>query len=256
MSHKIFKPVKSNIIHYNDIDAISEGLFKGYSWVNRFGRNLNISTAGNEDICEQGGLYSGFPMGDPEEFVIELDNPADIGCYVQFRYLADFTSETYTIVKIQTTGLTTNTGHFGVRAPRAKHDNGSTFNTGNITIRHITTTANVFCVIPAGLGQTRIAGDTIPFNGFGLVKNIVCELYKNQTTNVIGALWVRKLGESPVLLREFTATNENASIDYMKYGGIELSGWHDFIIRIDQCSSNNTSVFGKVDFKLRFGNGN
>ena len=71
-----------------------------------------------------------------------------------------------------TTGVTV-TGNY-MRCPRARIilSGSSGWNEGTITVRQATTTANVFCVMPATLNQTTIGAFTIPAGKVGILKRV------------------------------------------------------------------------------------
>lgn len=143
-------------------DEISLGKYADYSITQKFGVNTDISSSGNEDVWNSGGVYAGFPTGSPEEFEIVLSDMADIGADVTFRYLASSTSTDWVTATITTTGTSTSTGITGFRSSRGIFDAGGSVNAGTVTLRHVTTTANIFWVIPIGKCQTRVACDSVP----------------------------------------------------------------------------------------------
>lgn len=232
-------------------NEVGIGTYQGFSLTNKFGRAPDIDTPDVPiDLWEAGTLYTGFPTGPAEEFEIVLDNAGDIGSEVTFRYLADYTSTEWIYETVTTTGLNTLTGITGVRCSRAMHNNGASLNVGNINIRHATTTANVFAIIAAGKGQTTMLCDTIPANNVAMIKKIIVNLLKTQTTVISGHLWVRELGKSPVLKRPFSAANNDNHTDEI-YSGLVINGFADIAIQIDFVSANSTIVLGNMDYLIK-----
>lgn len=230
---------------------IALGRFEGYTQVNKFGDNPDIDTGTvPEDVVYTGGIYAGFPTGAAEQFVIVLSDAADIGGVVTFQYLADYTSTDWSTAVITTTGLTTNTGITGVRSTRGIINRGGAVNAGTVTLRHITTTANVFWQIPIAWGQTRVAVDTIPAGRYGLLENLRVQVGKSSGTSVVtGGLWVRGLGESPRIIRPFSLVKESDGADPIP-GFLPLQGFMDLKVHVLNVTGNNTRVLANFDYYL------
>lgn len=229
--------------------AISRGLFAGYMVVNKFGRNSDIDTGSvPEDIWNGGGVYAGFPTGSPEEFQIVLSDAADIGGVITFTYLASSTATEYSTATVTTTGTSTNTGVTGWRMHTANWSSGSStgFNAGTVTIRHRTTTSNIFCVMPIGRSQTNVAGYTVPAGSTAYVRRLFCRVIGATSGQVDGALWVRTLNGSPRLRRPFSASF-SAPFEDHPYGGLAISAGSDIQVRISTASANNLDVIAGYD---------
>jgi len=228
---------------------IAEGLVNGCSVVNKFGRNSDIDTGSvPEDLWNGGGVYTGFPTGEPEEFVAFSSSASDTGV-LTFSYLPDFSATEWLSASVTLNGTTTvNTGITGVRMHTARYNNGSatSFNVGEITVRHITTTANVFSVMPIGRSQTNICAYTIPAGSTGYVRRLFARVIGSNTGQVDGALWVRLQGESPRLRRPFSATT-GSSFEERPYGGLAIPAGADVSIRVSNTSANNLDVIGGFD---------
>jgi len=232
--------------------AISRGLFEGYSIVQKFGRNGDIDTASvPEDIWNGGGAYAGFPTGAPEEFQVFSSSASDTGV-LTFTYLPTTTSTAYVTATVTLNGTTpVNTGVTGYRMHTAQYNNGAatTFNVGTITVRHRTTTANIFCVMPIGRSQTNVAAYTVPFGYTAYIKRLFCRVIGATTGTVDGAVWVRVAGMSPRLRRPFTAATADA-FEETPYGGIAISAQSDIQVRISSASANNLDVIAGYDIIL------
>lgn len=235
-------------------DELVFGKYVGYNLVQIFGENVDIDATGNEDVWDGGGTYTGFPTGSPEELVIVLSSAADVGGKLTIKYIAASTDTSWTTTEITTTGTTTNTGITAYRCVRGVWDGTTSatpgVNAGTITVRHITTTTNIFMVIPIGKGQSRVCCDRILTGNVASVKKIFVHVNKNNTANVDGSLWVREEGKTFRLIRPFTATD---SLDHEDpiFGGLLLEGPLDFAIRIETCSANNTDVTAGIDYFYR-----
>jgi hypothetical protein len=225
------------------------GLFDGYEITTKFGRNPDVDSAGlPEDAWNGAGTYTGFPTGSPEELEIVLSDAGDIGGVVVFQYLATSASTAWQTATITTTGLSTMTGISAYRMHTARFEKASAtaFNLGTVTIRHRTTTANVFCSMPIGTSQTYVAAYTIPAGNIGIIKRIFSRVFANTSGNIQGALWVRELNKSPRLRRPFSASNSD-TFEEQPYGGLSLPGATDITIRITAASTNNLSIIGGFD---------
>lgn len=229
--------------------AISLGYLSGYDIVNKFGRNPDIDSGSvPEDIWNGSDIYTGFPTGSPEEFQIILSDAGDVGGVVTFQYLASNISTEWQSASITTTGTTTNTGVTGYRMHTAQFASGNstTFNLGTVTIRHRTTTANVFCVMPIGRSQTNVCAYTVPAGSIGILRRLFARVIGATSGNVDGALWVRGLNGSPRLRRPFSASF-SAPFEEYPYGGLQIPAGSDLTVRVSFASAVNLDVIAGFD---------
>lgn len=228
---------------------IAEGYYNGRSIVAKFGRNGDVDTATvPEDVCGNGGTYTGFPTGAAEEFQVVSTNAGDTGV-LTFTYLASFTATEWQTANVTLNGTTpVNTGITGVRCHTMRYDSGSdtAFNLGDITLRHAVTTANVFATIPIGKSQSNNAAYTVPFGSRGFIKRLFVRENSNQDGFVEGALWLREFGASPRLRRPFACAAQSP-FEEMIYGGIELHALTDIHVRVLSASVNNMAVVAGYD---------
>lgn len=232
--------------------ALQRGLVPGHSMVNKFGRNPDIDTAtAPEDVWDGGGVYTGFPTGAPEEFQVFSSSASDTGT-VTFTYLPTSTSLEYLAGTAVLNGTTpVNTGITGYRMHTAQYASGSStaFNLGTITIRHKTTTANVFCQMPIGRSQTNVSGYTVPMGSTGYIPRFFCRVIGATAGTVDGALWVRAPGGSPRLRRPFSAAQQDHFGEHLEGALVILPG-SDVIVRITAASANNLDVVAGYDLIL------
>jgi hypothetical protein len=231
---------------------IAEGRWSGRSVVHKFGRNSDVDTGSvPEDVWNGGGVYTGFPTGAPEEIQAFSSDAADTGT-LTFTYLASSTSTAYQTASVVLQGTTpVNTGVTVYRMHTARYSSGAatTFNAGEITMRHRVTTANIFCVMPIGRSQTNVSAYTVPAGFTGHLRRLFCRVLTNTSASVSGALWVRDLNGSPRLRRPFASANS----DYFEespYGGITINAGADIAVRITSASANNTDVIAGFDLIL------
>lgn len=232
--------------------VVAEGKADGRDIINKFGRNPDIDTATvPEDIWNGGGVYAGFPTGAPEEFQVFSSSASDTGTIV-FTYLPSSASTEWLTATATLNGTTpVNTGITGYRMHTANYNSGSStgFNVGEITIRHRTTTANVFCVMPIGRSQTNVAAYTVPAGHRGYIKRFFVRVYGTSTDRVSGGLWVRSPGSGPRLRRSFTAGSTD-HFEEMPYGGLEFLAGSDIAVRIISASANNLEVTAGFDIEI------
>lgn len=231
---------------------IASGLIDGYSVVQKFGRNQDIDTASvPEDIWNGGGTYAGFPTGAPEVFEAFSSSASDTGV-LTITYLPTTTSTAYVTTSVTLQGTTpVSLVVSGYRMHTARYASGAatTFNVGTITVRHVSTTANIFCVMPIGRSQTNVAGYTVPFGYTAKIVRLFCRVIGSATGTVDGAMWVRTNGGSPRLRRPFTAGN-SAPFEETPYGGISVEQQSDIQVRISAASANNLDVIAGYDIIL------
>ena len=227
------------------------GKYIGLELRDRWGANADVDSAGNEDIWDGGGVYTGFPTGAPEEVEIVLSDVGDVGGDITFSYTAAAGDTSWSTATITTTGTSTSTGITAYRVGRGIWDPGSatTNNAGTITARHVTTTANVFFVITIGRGQSSVCGERILSGHKAVLKSLMVDVFKTNTAAITGSIYVRQDGMSPRYIRPFSASDSVEHVDKM-YGGELIEGPADIIVHVDTCSANNTSVSAILDYVL------
>lgn len=153
----------------------------------KFGRNEATGT-GAEDIWHGGGLYTGFPTGAAETMEILSSSTADTAAgeggtgarTVTIKNLLDadggMAGDLTVPLNGQTTvslGATTYTRSTRILVKTAGSGGG---NAGELTLRHTTTTANVFATVPAGYNRTLIAAYTVPVGKRLFINRANCRL--------------------------------------------------------------------------------
>lgn len=121
-------------------------------------------------------------------------------------------------------------------------------NGADLQARQTTTTANVFCYVVAGHGQTLIAGDTIPANKTLYVTFMSVRMARS--TGAAGAaevdMNVRRLGESwSVKVHEYISDSQGfaTSTGY----SLAIPEYSDFIWQVDSVSDNNTQLSAQIN---------
>lgn len=139
--------------------------------VRKFGRNADIDTNTDpEDVWMTGGIYSGFNTQTETVEVFSssaADTSAGTGARtVTISGLASATATEYTTETITLNGVgavaSVGSWYRVNRAWVATAGSGAV-NAGNITVRHTTTTTNVFATIAIAHGQTEVCAWTVPY---------------------------------------------------------------------------------------------
>jgi len=207
---------------------ISTNKFAGIRKNNKSGRNGDIDTATvPEWVWENGGVYTGFPTGTPEQIEVVSDNANDTAAGSGARSVTVFGLDENFLQATETIALNGTTPVVSVGTFSRVHSafvasSGSTnqaFNAGIITVRHTTTTANVFLTIQAGRNQSNAAVFTVPDGKVGVVVNLRVEVDRANASSISGFLWVREDGKCPRYRRPFTASNSSVFIEE-PYGGL------------------------------------
>lgn len=230
----IVRPIDFNLM-------VADGLYEKRRTTVKDGFNNDISTGSvPEDIVSQGGVYAGFPTGTPEEGQIVVAG-ADTGT-VWYSYLASDADTEYTFASKSVTGAGTyNLGHNIWRCNYAYFDSGSTINVGAITVRNAVTTTNVFCIIPAGIGQSYCSAYTVPALSNVYIDRMSGNIRGNQSASLDGYFWYRESGKSPILRFPFELQFGSLFFDDVDYL-VKIPAGTDIVPRITASSANNVSA--------------
>jgi hypothetical protein len=220
---------------------VGEGLYQNRNITIKDGLNEDIDTLSvPEDITNEGGIYAGFPVGVIEEGQIVVAG-ADTGT-VFYSYLESETSTDYVFATRAIAGAGNyDLGHNIWRCNFAyfvASGSSTAFNVGNITIRHKTTTTNVFCVIGAGFSQTYCSAYTVPLGSTIFIDRFTGSMRGSNSGSMDGYFWYRGFNESPRLRFPFElqfGTLYFDDIDYL----IRVPERVDIIPRINTSSANN-----------------
>ena len=227
---------------------VSEGLYQNLEITTKEGINSDVDTGSvPEDVSNEGGVYAGFPTGSPEAGQIVVAG-ADTGT-VYYSYLASSSDTAYTFASKAVAGAGTYAlGHNIWRCNFAYYV-GSTgaVNAGAITIRNTPTTANIFCVIDANVGQTYCAAYTVPAGSSIFLDRITGSLRGSATGALDGYFWYRPLGESPRLRFPFELQYGSLYFDDIDYL-VKVPQQVDMIPRI--VTSSTTNLVAKVSYRF------
>jgi len=239
---------------------VAKGNVPNNSTFEKFGKNPDVDTVSSpEDIWNGGGDYTGQPTGSAETLEIfssdANDTIAGTGARtVRISNLLDGTGAQAADVVVNMNGVTAVSLGAGTynRSSRMKVLTAGSGgeNAGELTLRHTTTTTNIFAVMPAAFNQTEIAAYTVPL-GFTLyVERISFELVRANGTAGSATVSFRCRPDggvydtvvSPAISTAFAYVFANNG--YYKFNALD-----DLKCRVDDVSDNNsiiTAEFGGV----------
>jgi len=231
---------------------IQRGNISGYTWVDKFGRIDNVDTTTPPvDIWNGGGVYTGFPA-EVETLEIRSSSANDVSGgtgaqVVTVRKLLDGDKELMADVDVTMNGTSwvsvgTQTYSRCSRL-RVKTVGSAGHNVGDITLRHTTTTANIFCVMPATKNTTVIMADTVPAGKTLYVARGYVSM--SLARGAAGSANVEVRVRSPVANSPFIALRDveitQASPYFFEHNGyFVIPEKSDFKVSVADVSDNNT----------------
>lgn len=247
----------------SEID-IAAGKYSGFSIVNKAGFNPDIDTTTvPEDVFELGGIYPGFPLTSGETLTVFSDSLNDTAAGSGLRTIRvtgldpffNPQSEDFTMQ-----GLTPVTGtkifvraHTATQITTGGSPLNSNSNVGTITVRHTTTTGNVFLAMRPGVGQTNCAAYTIPAGYTGYLRKKTCKIgsVSGTTAACDYSIWTQPADKSAASrLRRPDSSYYGDGVPDKIYGGISFAEKMDIMLRVTSVASNNTQVYGMYDIVL------
>lgn len=238
--------------------SMVSGDLAGWSIVYKFGRNDDVDVvSAPEDVWIGGGVYTGFPVGDVETVEVFSSSANDTSAGSGARTVTisgldgDFLEQSETIALNGTTPVVSSNTYSRVNKLIVETSGGDTaFNDGNLTVRHTTTTANVFVTAPAGFGQSQVCAFTVPADKTGFVIRLSVDVNRSNSAIIDGGLWIREFNKAPRLIRIFSASDSDRYIDVIQ-GGIEVSAKTDLVVRVTSTSALNVEVTANMDIILK-----
>ena len=244
----------TNDRYLTELQRVALGARAGLDIHTKFGRNPSVAPP--EDIWHGGGTYTGHPDhdADPETLTISSANAADTAAGTGIRTLrlegldADWAGQSDVVTLDGTTPVTTTTTWHRMYRAYGVTAGSALSNVGDITVRHTTTTSNVFAVIPAGFGQTQIAAYTLPAHSRGLVVRVKVGVSNSQvsTQEAQTSLVTRDPG-GPWRVREPVIVSTVASAEERPLGGFVVGPRTDMKLRVLDATANNLAAVGRFD---------
>lgn len=226
--------------------------------INVFGSNTLINTTTiPEDIWRTGGTYTGFPTGSPETIQVFSDNTNDTSAgtgarTIRIEGLRSNTSTEYETEDITLNGVTavtsTNTW-YRINRSWVLTAGNTGWNVGTITIRHSTTTANVFGTIQPTSNQSAMAVFTIPFGRTGFLNKYSVSFVRTSGAAGSGRIGIRVRENGGVFrIRDLFEISTSAPLSSDLQGEpIELPALTDIKITVESVSDNNSAVSGSFN---------
>lgn len=231
---------------------VAQGLVGGYSLLDKFGRNADVSSGVPADVWPGGGLYTGFPTGAPETISVFSSSTSDTfggagaGQIVLVGLGSNWEEQTEVVSLNGTTPVvTTKTWRRMSRARVLRSANGAntSFNLGSITARYTTTTSVVFMVMTIGMNQTSTACYTVPAGKAFFLDKLILELDRATTATILGALYAKTDGSAPWISRVLSASNARGYYNDFKFS-LRYPEKTDIALRVVTASGNNLDVLG------------
>jgi hypothetical protein len=237
-------------------DQLALGNIPNAYAVEKFGRNLDVDTSSApEDVWNGSGIYTGFVVGAEAASEVLSSDAGDTGT-VYIKGLRTPTSLEYEVASYTLVGTSPVSVGSWWRANIGWYDSGddTSYNIGQITVRHTATPANVFIVMPVGQSQTTIACWTVPFGSVALLEQLSTEVSRSSASATVqGALWTRLINESPRNQFQFVRGNTVPSEAFRPYSPVVYPAQTDIAVRITSASANNIEVFSRFSLKVYMG---
>ena len=240
-------------------EAVEENKFKGVKYVGKFAENPDVD--GAEDIWTLGGDYTGFPSGAAETLEVFSSSAADTSAgtgarIVRVFYLdenkncfdsnEDFLYEDVTLNGV--TGVTTTATATRVWRAKVISSGSGNKNAGNITVRHSSTTANVFAQVTAGTGQTAQSAFTVCSGYTAYLETISASMLDNTTNDVKLAIIEKLENGTEIINRPFEISTE-FSKPPRRFLGVSYAEKTDLKFRALEVRNPNGDV--NMSYRLR-----
>lgn len=243
--------------------AMALGWIPNHAAVVKFGRNRDVDTASTpEDIWGGGGLYTGFPSGatatvaETVSVVSASASDASAGTGLRTVLLAGLSStgvdQTETITLNGLTPVTSSLTWYRVmRVVGMTAGSGGT-NAGAITIRHSTTTANIFAVMPAGTSDAQAAVYTVPVDRVGLFTRAHISVSNSGVSaqEATCAVAARTFGSGTWRQVNTVHAPTGAPSEIRSDAGILVAPLTDIVLRVLSGTADNLDVAGSFDLLL------
>lgn len=242
-----------------EIDIVA-GHYPGYSIVNKFGYNPAVGSASvPEDVWGGSAIYSGFPNTTLETVSAVSSSANDTAAGTGARQLRitgldgnyNVASEVITL-----NGLTpaASVGTYRrVHSAQVVSVGSGGVNAGVVTVRHTTTTANVFLDIVVGRNQSNASAYTVPAGYTAYLRQLHAAVrgigQPSSVVTIEGGIWTRAF-ESPFRLRRPFIMSDRFRLTDTLYGGLIFTEKSDIVIRITACSETNAAVNAGYDLLL------
>jgi len=231
------------------------GYQEGITITDKYGRLSDIGTSDPPvDLWNGGGLYTGHPLGAPETLEIFSSSPNDTdggtgARTVRITKLLNGGKELQDDVIVTLNGTTPVTigPELYSRCSRMRvvTVGSSGHNEGELTLRHTTTTANIFAVMPSGKSTTVIMADTVPAGKTLFVKkgNITMSRLSGAAGSANVTIRVREdKPDAPFIAQRDVEITESSPYLFENSGYFVFQEKCDFKVQIEDVSDNSTTI--------------
>lgn len=227
----------------------------------KFGRNPDIDTATDpEDVWDGGGVYTGQPTGSAETVEVFSSSTDDDGegtpgtgarTVRLYGLDANYVEQEVDVTLNGTSAVATTETWLRVYRLKVLTAGSGGQNAGTLTVRHTSTTANVFTVVPVAANQSSVCAFTVPANVTCLIKHIYISLTEAVGAADYGVVSLRIRDDGGVFR---TAWSKNMvstfPVDLTFVSGILVSEKADVKVTVESVGANDTSVSAALDYVL------
>ena len=236
---------------------VKMGNVSGTTVFEKFGRNDDVDTTTDpEDVWNGSGLYTGHPTGSAETLEIFSSDANDtvLGSGAQtvtIYNLLDATGAVSADVTLDMDGTTpvslgATTYYRGGTRVKVRTAGATGWNEGTITVRHTTTTANIFSVMPIAFNQTVVGAYTVPLGQTLYLDRLYAVL--SRATGAAGSALVQ-LRDRPFggVFNLVTAPEITTSVPYDPDNSIySFAARTDLIWRVQFVSDSNSIIVAEM----------
>lgn len=250
------------MITFNDLNRYLDpailangGAFPDVKVRHIYGRNPDVQSGTvPEDIWNAGGLYTGFPS-QLETIQVFSSSANDTGAGSGARTFivngldANYREITETFVLNGTTPVVSTQMFTRANMTRVITAGSDGSNAGTITVRHSTTTANIFSSTPIGTNHSHTAMYTVPegYTGFLFCQSL--GVRGAVSTSIDGHIMFQAYGEAAFDAQHFTASS-GFQWRLANYGGLRIEPRTDIFWRISAVTGAAADVVCDYDMVL------
>jgi len=232
----------------------AQGNISGESTFDKFGKITGIDIGdAPQDLWNGGGDYTGFSTGAAETMQIRSNNSNDTAAGTGARTIkiynlldstgAEMPDVTVTLNGTSWVSLGSQTYYRGGTRIEVLTSGSTGSNEGNITLRHTTTTSNIFAVLPIGLNQTAVGVYTVPLGKTLYLNRINIQMSRANGAAGSASVTFRNRPNGGVFNPNMSPEITNSqSYTFENNGFIKLEERTDVKARCESVSDNNTSI--------------
>ncbi len=234
--------------------SVIKGNISGTTIFEKFGRNGDIDTGTAEDVWHGGGDYTGFPTGSAEIMEIASSDANDTAAGTGARTVRIYGLLDGTGAAVADQDVTLNgTSYVDVHASNTYYRGGARIkvltagsggeNAGTLTLRHKTTTANIFAVMPATMNQTAVAAWTVPLGQTLYISRISIQMARANGAAGSAHVSIRSRPDGAVFNTTVSPeVTDSHGYEFANNGFFTFAARTDIKARVESVSDNNTIV--------------